>query len=112
MTPAPPNVVASFTAAVGEVPARVLIGQVAAGPLVHLRGQRGQLLQPQPRRRGGQEDLVGVVPVLLRQLVSPQADQPAVADSETCPAASAATTRGWRADPLGPRGMRRPRRPW
>ena len=30
--PAPPNVVASFSAAVGEVPVRVLIGQVGRGP--------------------------------------------------------------------------------
>ena len=34
--------------AVGELPARVLIGQVPAGPHVHLREQPGQVRQPQP----------------------------------------------------------------
>ena len=55
--------------AVREVPVRVrvLIRQVAAGPLVHLRDQRRQLLQPQPARRGRQQQLVGLVPELLRQ---------------------------------------------
>ena len=80
-------------AAVGQVPARVLIGQLGPGPLVHLRGQRGQLLHPQPRLCHHQE-LIGLVPELLRQPVGPQADQPPT-DAETCPAARAANTRGW-----------------
>ena len=75
-TPAPPNVVASFSGAVREPGVRVLVRQVAAGPLVHLRGQRRQLLQPQPARRGRQQQLIGLVPELLRQPVRPQADQP------------------------------------
>ena len=37
---------------VGEPARRVLIGQVTPGPLVHLREQRRQARQPQPRRRG------------------------------------------------------------
>ena len=63
-------------AAVGEVPVRVLIGPIGPGPLVHLREQRRQLLQPQPP--GGRRDqgLVSLVPGLVRQLVRPHADQP------------------------------------
>ena len=63
-------------AAVGEVPVRVLIGPLGPGPLVHLREQRRQLLQPQPP--GGRRDqgLVSLVPGLVRQLVRPHADQP------------------------------------
>ena len=45
-------------APVGEVPAWVLVGQVAAGPLVHLGEQRGQLLDPQARGRSGQQQLI------------------------------------------------------
>ena len=41
MTPAPPNVVASFSAAVPKPGVRVLVREVAAGPLVQLREQRG-----------------------------------------------------------------------
>ena len=78
ITPAPPNVTASFSAAVREVPVRVRvrIRQLGPGPLVHLRGQRRQLRHPQPARRGRQQQLVGLVPELLRQPVRPQADQP------------------------------------
>jgi hypothetical protein len=62
---------------VAEVPVRVLIRQLGPGPLVHLREQRRQFLQPQSRGRGPEEHLVGVVPVLFRQFGGPQADQPA-----------------------------------
>ena len=87
-------------AAVGEVQVRVLVGPFGPGALVHLREQRRQLLQPQPPRRGDQ-GLVGLVPGLVRQLVRPQQiSRPT--GSETCPAASAASTRGWVRDPLSP----------
>ena len=44
--------------AVRELPARVLIGQVAAGPHVHLREQARQVRQPQPAGERGQQLLV------------------------------------------------------
>ena len=79
---------------VGELPARVLIRQVPAGPHVHLREQPRQVRQPQPAGEGGQQLLIRRVPVLLGELAGPQADHPPRRTPETCPAASAASTRG------------------
>jgi hypothetical protein len=62
-----------FQGAVGEIPIRVLVRQVGPGPLVVLRGQ---LLQPQPDRGGREQELVRLIPELLRQPVRPQTDQP------------------------------------
>jgi hypothetical protein len=64
-------------AAIVEVPVRVLIGQLGPDPLVHLSEQRGEFLQAQPGHGGRDEEFVGLVPELLRQLPGPQADQPA-----------------------------------
>ena len=61
---------------VREVPARVLIRQVPAGPHIHLREQAGQVRQAQAAREGGQQLLIRRVPVLQGELVRPQADQP------------------------------------
>jgi len=47
-----------------EVQARILIGQIRPGPLVHLRGQLGQVPQVHPGGHGGQQDLVGGLPRL------------------------------------------------
>ena len=92
-------------AAVLERPVRVLIRQVGAGPLVHLGEQRRPGPAGPARARGGdQQDRVGGLPVLLRQLVGPLADGPAVGLREL--------PRGQRRHhlrvggrPLGPGGM-------
>ena len=64
--------------AVLEGPGRVLVRQVRAGPLVHLRGQPGQVPQVHPRLGGRQQDRVRGRAAVLRQLVRPPADRPAV----------------------------------
>ena len=93
-TPAPWNVVASRTARSAKSRSGSSSGS-SARPLVHLRGQRGQLLQPPappgPRRQQSRRRPAAV----LGELVGPLADSPAT-DSGTCPAASAASTAGWR----------------
>jgi hypothetical protein len=61
---------------VRELPAPVLIRDIAAGPDVHLGEQRGQVAQPQAAGERGQQLLITRVPVLLRELVGPQADHP------------------------------------
>src|SRR2546429_138097 len=61
---------------VGDLPPPVLIGQVPAGPHVHLREQPRQITQAQPARERGQQLLVALVPVFLGELVGPQADHP------------------------------------
>ena len=100
-----------FQATVIEVPVRVLVGQVPSSPLVHLPEQRGQLLQPQLRSSGRQENLVGVVPVLLRELAGPQADQPAYRLGDL-PGRQGRDVPGggWRS--VWPRRCARRRRPW
>src|SRR4029077_20215320 len=54
---------------VRELPPRILIRDVAAGPLVHLGEQPGQVGQAQPAGEGGQQLLITRVPVLLREFV-------------------------------------------
>ena len=77
-TPAPWNVVSSRTPRSANARSGSSSGQVAAGPLVHLGEQRRQVRQPQPVGRGLHQQLIGLVPVLLRQPVGPLADRPAV----------------------------------
>jgi len=86
---------------VREVPVRVLVGQVPPGPHVHLGEQRRQVGQPQPALEGGQQLLVRRVPVLLRELVRPQADQPPDG-LRHCPRRQRRQHRRVRGGPLGP----------
>jgi hypothetical protein len=89
---------------VAKVPVRVLIGKLGPGPLVHLRDEPCQLLQAQPGGRGGQQDLVGLVPELLRQLPGPQADQPPHR-LRHLPGGQRRHHLGVGAGPCGPRGV-------
>ena len=57
---------------------RVVIGQLRARPLVHLGEHCGQVPQIQACRGGRDEEFVGLLPELLRQLVGPLADRSAV----------------------------------
>ena len=61
---------------VRELPARILIRQVPAGPHEHLREQARQIRQPQASGEGGEQLLVAQVPVIAGELVGPQADHP------------------------------------
>ncbi len=88
--------------AVLERGVRVLIGQLGAGPFVHLRGQRRQLFRPQPRLRRRHEELIGMIPQMLRELVGPQADQPADRFRDL-PGSQSRHDSRMRAGPLGPR---------
>ena len=105
ITPAPWNVVASRTPAVPEAPLRVLIGQVGAGPLVHLGEQRAQVPQLQARRGGRDQQLVGLLPELLRQLAGPLADRPAIGLGQVLGGQRRDNPR-MGGSPAGPRGMR------
>ena len=80
-------------------------GQVAPGPHVHLREQRRQVLQPQPagRRRPAAAHRTRSRYFSGSLSVHRQISRPT--DSETCPAASAASTRGWVRGPPGPGGV-------
>ena len=89
-------------------PVRILIGQVGPGPLVHLGDQRGQVRQPQPGRRRRDQQLVGLLPVLLRQLVRPRADRPAVRLGDL-PGGQRRQHPGVRGSPAGPGGVVRRR---
>ena len=89
---------------VRELPARVLIGQVPAGPHVHLGEQARQVRQPQPAGEGGQQLLVRRVPVLLRELAGPQADQPP-GGLRDLPGGQRRQHPRVRGGPLGPGGM-------
>ena len=104
MTPAPPMVVASFTSRSANSRPGSWSGQVPAGPHVHLREQRGQVRQPQPPGERGQQLLVRRVPVLLGELVGPQADQPPRRFGDL-PGGQRRQHPRMRGDPLGPRGV-------
>ena len=89
---------------VRELPPRVLIRQVPPGPHVHLGEQAGQVGQPQPPGERGQQLLVRRVPVLVRQLVGPQADQPP-GGLRDLPGGQRGQHPRMRGRPLGPRAV-------
>ncbi len=91
-------------AAITEPACRVLIGQVGSGPLVHLGEQRAQVRQAQARQRRGDQQLVGLLPVLLRQRVRPLADHPPVGLRQL-PGGQRRHHPRMRTRPLGPGGM-------
>ena len=91
-------------AAITQAPLWVLIGQVAAGPLVHLGEQRTQVPQAQPRRGGRDQQLIGLVPELLRQLAGPPADHPP-RRLRDLPRGQRCQHLRVRAGPPGPRGI-------
>jgi hypothetical protein len=85
-------------------PAPVLIRDIAAGPDVHLGEQRGQVAQPQAAGERGQQLLITRVPVLLRELVGPQADHPPDRLRDP-PGGQRGQDPRVGGDPLGPGGM-------
>ena len=103
-TPGPADRGGQLHLTVGELPARVLIGQVPPGPHVHLREQPGQVRQPQAAGRGRQQLLVRRVPVLVRQFVGPQADH-SPDGLRHAPRRQRRQHPRMRRDPLGPRAV-------
>ena len=81
---------------VRELPARVLIRQVPAGPHEHLREQARQIRQPQASGERGEQLLIAQRPGARRGSLSVHR-QITRADRlrRPCPAASAASTREW-----------------
>ena len=90
--------------AVGELPLRILIGEVPAGAHVHLGEQARQVRQPQPAGEGGQQLLITRVAVLLRELAGPQADRPRRRFGDL-PGGQRRQHPRMRGGPLGPRGV-------
>ena len=103
-TPGPADGGGQLHLPVGELPARILIGQIPAGPHVHLGEQRRQVRQPQPAGEGGQQLLITRVPVLLRQLAGPQADHPP-RGLRDLPGGQRRQHPRMRGGPLSPRGV-------
>ena len=90
--------------AILERPGRILVRQVGSGPLVHLRGQPGQIPQVHPGLSGGQQDRVGGRTAVLGQLVGPLADRAAVGLRQVL--GQCRHHPRMRHHPLSPRGMR------
>jgi len=96
--------------AVVEVPGRVLIGKAGPGPLVHLPGELGQVPQPHPGGRRGEQDLLGRLTGVFGQLVGPLADGPAVGFGDL-PGGHRGQHQAVPDRAAGPRGVRRGRAP-